>query len=42
MRTSLQGKTIVLIILIAVVIGASGLIVSSRFINDIIDDTYKN
>ena len=42
MKTSLQGKTIVLFILIAVVIGASGLIVSSRFINDIIDDTYKN
>ena len=42
MKTSLQGKTIVLIILIAVVIGASGLIVSSRFINDLIDDTYKS
>ena len=38
MKTSLQGKTIVLIILIAVVIGASGLIVSSRFINDLMKD----
>ena len=42
MKTSLQGKTIMLIIVIAVVIGASGLIVTSRFIDGIIDDTYKN
>ena len=39
MKTSLQGKTIILIVLIAVIIGASGLIVTSRFINGIIDDT---
>ena len=42
MKISLQGKTIILIVLIAVIIGASGLIVTSRFINGIIDDTYKN
>lgn len=42
MKISLRAKTIILIILIAAIIGASGLVVTSRFINRIIDDTYKN
>ena len=42
MRISLRTKTIILIVLIAAIIGASGLLVTSRFINQIIDDTYKN
>lgn len=42
MKTSLRGKTIVMIVLFAVIIGASGLVVTSRFINGIIDDSYKN
>ena len=42
MRTSLQIKTIILIVLIATVIGVSGLFVTSGFTNDIIDSTYKD
>ena len=41
MKISLRAKTIILIVLIAAIIGASGLIVTSRFINRLINDTYK-
>lgn len=42
MKISLGAKTIILIIVIAAIIGATGLIVSSQFINRIVDDSYKN
>ena len=41
MKISLKAKTIILIVLIAAIIGASGLIVTRRFINRLINDTYK-
>ena len=41
MKISLRAKTIILIVLIAAIIGASGLIVTRRFINRLINDTYK-
>ena len=42
MRYSLRKKTVTLIIMIAVMIGITGIILSSRFISQLIDSTYKN
>ena len=42
MKYSLRTKTVILIILIAVVIGITGIAVSSRFISQLIDRTYED
>jgi len=42
MKYSLREKTVVLIILIAVLIGITGIIISSQFINGLVDQTYEN
>ena len=42
MKTSLRTKTIVLIILIAVILGAVSLIVSSWYINQLVEDQYRS
>ena len=42
MKFSLRTKTIFLIVIIAIIFSATGIIVSSIFINRIIDDIYRN
>ena len=42
MKFSLRSKTIILVIVIAVILGAAGVLVSRHYINRLVDDAYKN
>ena len=42
MKISLQTKAFILIIIIAVIFGASGVIIGSTFIRRMVDNSYKN
>ena len=42
MKFSLRTKTILLIVIIAIIFSATSILVSSIFINRIIDDIYRN
>ena len=42
MKVSLQTKAFILIIVVALILGASGVIIGSTFISRMVDNSYKN
>lgn len=42
MKFSLRSKTIILVVVIAVILGTAGVLVSRHYINRLVDDAYKN
>ena len=42
MKFSLRGKSIILIVLIAAILGSAGVLVSNHYIKRLVDDSYKN